>query len=110
MSEKLQSTKDLLVRKIFEREVRLLKTNNQYHSPEDSGCCNFLRKYIDKLYEEISKTLQRRSRICDGSYVLNETTALLNASKWSVSRYKRSLKNEVNKTIQIRSSIPPTDE
>ncbi|CAI2194483.1 9076_t:CDS:2, partial [Funneliformis geosporum] len=44
-------------------------------------CRNFLREYVDKLFEEISKTSQRKSRICNGSYALNESTALLKASK-----------------------------
>ena len=36
MIEKLQETKDPLVRKFSEREIRPLKTDNRYHSPEDS--------------------------------------------------------------------------
>ncbi|CAI2195706.1 18689_t:CDS:2, partial [Funneliformis geosporum] len=67
MIEKLQSTRDPLVRKFSERKIRPLKTDNQYHSLENSEvdqsnptgyriiCHKFLHEYVDKLFEETSK-------------------------------------------------------
>ncbi|PKY14893.1 hypothetical protein RhiirB3_426981 [Rhizophagus irregularis] len=106
MIEKLQETKDPLMEKFSKHELRPFNIDNRYHSLENSETDQSSHPG-DRII--VTKDLKwrldtYRRFLHDHSYVPNEGTAPLNALKWLVSGYSGSLKKEVDKFIQVRSS------